>query len=89
VSFLYGRIPARSVEDIDEKLRARLRSGLALVTPAERTARPRIVRVGLAPAGPPLSAIATAIVTASGGRYRLTATLDPRGDSWIVVALDD
>ena len=88
LSFLYGRIPASSVANVDEQLRARLRSGLAFVTPAERTARPRIVRVALTPAGPPLSAIATAAVLAGGGRYRLTATLEPRGDTWIVVALD-
>jgi hypothetical protein len=88
VSFLYGRIPATSVADVDRPLRAKLRSGLAFITPAERAARPRLVRVVVVPAGPPLSALATATVLAGGGRYRLNVMLQPRGDSWIVVALD-
>jgi hypothetical protein len=88
VSFLYGRIPATSVADVDQPLRAKLRSRLALITPAERTATPRTVRVAVTPTGPPLRALATATVLAGGGRYRLTVILEPRGNSWIVVALD-
>jgi hypothetical protein len=88
VSFLYGRIAATSVADVERPLRAKLRSGLAFITPAERAARPRIARVAVTPAGPPLSALATATVLAGGDRYRLTVILEPRGDGWLVVALD-
>lgn len=88
VSFLYGRIPATSVVDVDQPLRAKLRSALALITPAERAATPRIVRVVVTPAGPPLRALATGTVLAGGGRYGLTVILEPRGNGWLVVALD-
>jgi hypothetical protein len=40
------------------------------------------------PAGPPISAIATATLTGGRGHYALTATLEPRHGGWIVVAID-
>ena len=88
VRFLYARIPSVRLADVDERLGAELRAGEAMVTPAERDAKPRIARVSVAPAGPPLSVIATATVVAQEESYQLTATLEPRAGSWMVVAID-
>ena len=88
LDFLYARLPATKVTDVDRQLRSQLDGGEAVITPAEHTAKPRILHLSISPAGPPLSAIATATVLANGRRYQLTATLEPRGGSWIAVAVD-
>jgi hypothetical protein len=56
--------------------------------PARRFFHSYVSRVVVTPAGPPLSALATATVLAGRARYRLTVILEPRGNSWLVVALD-
>jgi hypothetical protein len=88
VRFLYARIPASAVPDIDPQLRSQLALARPLVTPAERSAQPKLVHLTVSTAGPPVSAIATATISSSPGRYRLTVTLEPRHRSWIVVAVD-
>lgn len=88
IGYLYARLHGRAVADVDPQLRALLQDDRALGTPAERAARPAILHITLAPAGPPVSAIATATVVADGQRHRLTATLEPRARGWIVVAVD-
>jgi hypothetical protein len=86
--FLYGRLPASGVADASESLQSELCQGTSLVTPAERRARPRLLRVTVVPSGPPASALASAFVLANGTTHPLTATLEPRGRAWIVVAVE-
>jgi hypothetical protein len=86
--FLYGRVPAGEVPDVDGPLRRRLAHANTLITPAERSARPRVLGLVVVRAGPPASALATATIGSSPGRFRLTATLEPRDGGWIVVAVD-
>ena len=88
VRFLYGRIPASALPDIDARLRSQLARARPLVTPAERSAVPKLVHLTVAAAGPPVSAIATATISSFPGRYRLTVTLESRHRRWIVVAVD-
>lgn len=88
VRFLYRRLPAAEVPDAAPQLRSELTQSAALKTPAEGSSRPRIIRLTVRPAGPPISAIATATLTTQRGRYALTATLEPRHGRWIVVAID-
>lgn len=86
--YLYGRLPARRVINASPRLRSQLQSGHAATTPAERSRLPRIVRLWLTPAGPPVSVIAVVVVRAQGGQvWRLTASLEPRGRTWRVVAV--
>ena len=85
--FLYGALPARNVSGVSPRLRSELRHGRVLVTPAERTAAPRVIRVTVAAAGPPVSAGATATVLAHRRRYQLIATLEPRHGGWVVVSV--
>ena len=88
VAYLSGRLPAERVADVSPALRARLEAGRAETTPAERAAHPRIDRVSIAIAGPPASVTAIAIVNAEPGqRSQLTATLEPAGRTWRVVAV--
>ena len=88
VAYLSGRLPAERVADVSPALRAQLESGRAETTPAERAARPRIGRLSIATAGPPVSVTAIAIVDAGPGQgSRLTATLEPAGRTWRVVAV--
>jgi hypothetical protein len=87
VAFLYGRLPAQRVAGADPYLRRELEQGIT--TPAERAARPRIEPLSLAPTDPPVSAIALAIVTTGCcSPSHLTATLEPHGRGWIVVAVN-
>ena len=88
VVYLSGRLPAERVVDVSPALRAQLDAGRAETTPAERAARPRIGRLSIAVAGPPVSVTAIAIVNAEAGQgSRLTATLEPAGPTWRVVAI--
>lgn len=85
--FLYGRIAPNEVGPVDPELRSQLRDGRARITPAERTTTLRILHITVSPAGPPASATATATVLAGRIQHQVTATLEPRGLDWIVVAL--
>jgi hypothetical protein len=88
LAFLYGRLPATRVTGTDPKLRRQLQHGHATTTPAERAARPRIAHLSLTPAGPPVSVVAVATVTAPCGESSdLTASLEPNAGSWQVVAI--
>jgi hypothetical protein len=88
VAYLSGRRPAERVADVSSELRAQLKAGRAETTPAERASHPRIGRVYVAIAGPPVSVTAVAFVEL-GPRWRsqLTATLEPAGRTWRVVAV--
>jgi hypothetical protein len=89
VAFLYGRLPAARVVGADPNLRRDLEQGHATTTPAERAARPRIEHLSLSPAGPPVSIVALAIVTTgSCSPSHLSATLEPHGTRWLVVAVN-
>ncbi len=88
VAFLYGRLPARRVRDADRSLRLQFARGHATTTPAERASRARVGRVSLTSSGPPVSVLAVAVVAViDGPPSRLTATLEPYGRTWIVVAV--
>ncbi|MGO9972331.1 MAG: hypothetical protein ACLP01_05885 [Solirubrobacteraceae bacterium] len=88
VTFLYGRLPAHRVRDADGSLLSQLERGHATATPAERASRARVARVSLTSSGPPVSVLAVAVVTViDGPPSRLTATLEPYGRTWIVVAV--
>jgi hypothetical protein len=90
VAYLSGRLPAERVADVSPALRAQLESGRAEATPAERASRPRIDRVDVAIAGPPVSVTAVAFVDLGPGqRSRLSATLEPASRTWRVVAVGD
>ena len=89
VAFLYGRLPAARVVGADPNLRRALEQGHATTTPAERAARPRVEHLSLAPAGPPVSVIAVAIVmTGCCSPSHLAATLERHGRGWVVVAVN-
>ena len=89
VAFLYGRLPAARVVGADPNLRRELEQGHATTTPAERAARPRVEHLSLSPAGPPVSVIALAIVTTGCcSPSHLSATLEPHGGGWLVVAVN-
>ena len=89
VAFLYGRLPAARVVGADPNLRRELEQGHATTTPAERAARPRIEHLSLSPAGPPVSAVALATVTTGCcSPSHLSATLEPHGSGWLVVAVN-
>ena len=89
VAFLYGRLPAARVVGANPNLRRELEQGHATTTPAERAARPRIEHLFLSPAGPPVSAVARAIVTTGCcSPSHLSATLEPHGGGWLVVAVN-
>lgn len=88
LAYLYGRLPATRVMDTSPGLCRQLRSGHAEATPAERSSRPRIARLSMATAGPPLSVLAVALIrTGDDEPSRLTATLEPGGRRWRVVAI--
>jgi hypothetical protein len=88
VAYLSGRLPAERVADVSPALRAQLEAGRAETTPAERAARPRVGRLSIAIAGPPVSVTAVAFVEPGPGqRSQLTATLEPAGRTWRVVAV--
>jgi hypothetical protein len=87
--YLYGQLPATRVTDANSTLRQHLQQGHATTTPAEHAARPRIAHLTLTPAGPPISVVAVAVVTtACCDPSQLTATLEPQGDRWLVVAVN-
>jgi hypothetical protein len=88
VPFLYGHVRANRVLGVSSQLGSRLRQGAGRITPAERSARPRIVRITVESSGPPVSATAIATVLAHDRRYRLTATLEPRNGGWVVIAVE-
>lgn len=88
IRFLYGRLAGAKVPDTGPQLRSALTKGATLKTPAEGSSRPRILRLTVQPAGPPISALATATLTTGRSRYKLTTTLEPRHGRWIVVAID-
>jgi hypothetical protein len=88
VVYLSGRLPAERVADVSPELRARLEAGRAATTPAERASDPRIGRVSVAIAGPPVSVTAVAFVEPGPGqRSQLTATLKPPDRTRRVVAV--
>lgn len=88
VAFLYGRLAPSRVADVDASVRWQLEHGRATTTPAEHASRPRVAHLTVTPAGPPISAIATALVAVDRGtESRLTATLEPRRGRWLVVAI--
>ena len=87
LAFLYGQGSPDRFAPIDRQLRSRLRSGQALITPAERAARPHVTNVTVATAGPPVSAIATATIDAGDNTIHLTVALEPRGRRWIVTSV--
>jgi hypothetical protein len=90
VAFLYGRLPASRVTGVDRTLRRELENGHARTTPAERLSRPSISHLSLSPAGPPVSVVAIAVLTtACCTPSHLTATLEPRDRSWLVVAVTE
>jgi hypothetical protein len=87
VAFLYGRLPAMRVVGADPNLRRDLEHGHATTTPAERAARPRVEHLSLSPTGPPVSVVALAIVTTGCcSPSHLSATLEPHGRGWLVIA---
>ena len=89
IAYLYGRARARQVKGADPALRRQLAQGHATITPAERAERPRLTRLAVASAGPPVSVIAIAFVDVDHRRpLRLTATLEPHRRSWLVAAVD-
>ncbi|MGZ4234527.1 MAG: hypothetical protein ACXVWT_00370 [Solirubrobacteraceae bacterium] len=89
IAYLYGRAAARNVIDAGAALRRQLEHDQATITPAERASHPHIARLAVASTGPPVSVIAIALVDVDHGRpVRLTATLEPHGRSWLVVAVD-
>jgi hypothetical protein len=89
VAFLYGRLLAARVVGADPNLRRDLEQGHATTTPAERAARPQIEHLSLSPTGPPVSVIALAIVTTGCcSPSHLSATLEPHGGGWLVVAVN-
>jgi hypothetical protein len=88
VAFLYGRLPPSRVASVNPSVQRQLEHGHATPTPAERASRPRVARVTLTSAGPPVSAIATAFVAVGHAEEsRLIATLEPRRGKWLVVAI--
>ena len=89
LAFLYGRLPPARVVGADPNLRRELEQGHAITTPAERAARPRIEHLSLSPAGPPVSAIALAtVMIGCCSPSHLSATLEPHGRGWVVVAVN-
>jgi len=88
VNFIYGRLAAADVPDVDANLSSRLEHSRALITPAERATTPTLARLTVVAAGPPVSALATAIVLSGRSHYKLTATLEPKHGRWTVVAVD-
>src|SRR6202035_1116432 len=86
VRLLYGETSGGRVPGVAAPSRAELKQG-SLTTPAERAARPRVARVGVTRAGPPLSALATATILVGQTHYQLTATLEPHHGRWVVVAI--
>ena len=63
-------------------------SGRAETTPAERASHARIGRVYVAIAGPPVSVTAVAFLELGPGQpSQLSATLEPAGRTWRVVAV--
>ncbi len=87
VPFLYGHLRAGHVLGLAPQLRSQLGHAATLVTPAERSARPHVVRIKVESAGPPVSATAIATVLVHDRRYQLTATLEPRHGGWEVIAV--
>lgn len=88
VPYLYGRLPAERVADASPALRHQLASGRAEPTPAERSSRPRIARLSVAATGPPVSVTVVAVVRSGlDESWRLTATVEPSGRRWLVVAI--
>jgi hypothetical protein len=88
VSYLYGQAPASRVPGVDEAVRQQIERGRATITPAERASHPRIARLLLASSGPPVSVVATAVIRTGASQLSpFTATLEPRGRGWVVVAV--
>lgn len=88
LAYLYGELAATRVIDMGPGLGRELRSGSAETTPAERSSRPRITRLSVITAGPPVSVVTTALVrTGHDETWRLGATLEPSGPTWRVVAI--
>jgi hypothetical protein len=87
IAYLYRRRPPTRVAGADQNLRAQLAHGHATLTPAERAARPHLVRLSITSAGPPVSVAAVALLQVGQASSRLTATLEPRRGTWVVVAI--
>lgn len=88
VGYLSGRLSAERVADVSPELRAQIEAGRAETTPAERASHPRIGRVSVAIAGPPVSITAVALVEPGAGkRSQLSATLESTRRTWRVVAV--
>ena len=89
VAFVYGQLPATRVIGAAPALHRELAQGHATTTPAERAARPRVEHLSLSPAGPPVSVIALAnVTTGCCSPSRFSATLEPHGGGWVVVAVN-
>jgi hypothetical protein len=88
VALLYGRLSPSRVGGADQRLRWQLQHERARTTSAERSSHPRVARLTLVAAGPPVSAIAVAIIAVGHGpKPRLTATLEPHHGMWLVTAI--
>jgi hypothetical protein len=88
IAYLYGRRPASHVAGAAQSLLAQLDHGHATLTPAERASRPHLAHLSITSAGPPVSVVAVALVDLGRGpSSRLTATLEPRRGTWLVVAI--
>lgn len=88
LAFLCGRLSPTRIAGVNQSFRWQLEHGGAAITPAERSSRPRVARLTLMPAGPPVSAIAVAVI--AGGyspTSSLTAALEPHRGKWLVVAV--
>ena len=62
IAYLYGRAPARQSQRRRPGSSPQLAQGHATITPAERASHPRLTRLAVASAGPPVSVIAIAFV---------------------------
>ena len=88
VRFLYGQLRERRSSTPTPSFGLSSVKAMRSSLPRSGPARSRILRITVTPAGPPVSALATATFHADGQLHQLTATLEPHGESWIVVAVD-
>jgi hypothetical protein len=87
VAYLYGQLSVRRVTDLSPSLREQLDSDRAEATPAERSARARIIRLKVAIGHEPMTVVAVALVSARSSVSHLTATLAASGSGWRVAAV--
>jgi len=87
VAYLYGQLSVRRVTDLSPSLREQLDSDRAEATPAERSAHAWITHLTIAIGQERMTVVAVAVVRAGGEGSQLTATLQPSGSAWRVVAV--